>query len=61
MVCLSSWPVARACTLHFIIKNMFHNKKYGSMDLLLELLLELLLKLLLVLLLLLLLYAIVTN
>ena len=34
-------------TLHFIIKNMVHNKRYGSMDLLLELLLELLLLLLL--------------
>ena len=47
-------------TLHFITKDMFHNEKYGSMDLLLELLLELLLKLLLVLLLLLLLYVFIT-
>ena len=47
-------------TLHFIIKNMLQNKKYGSMDLLLELLLDLLLELLLVLLLLLLLYVIIT-
>ena len=30
-------------TFHFIIKNMVHNKRYGSMDLLLELLLLLLL------------------
>ena len=71
--CTFDWPavahahavLARACalkslTFHFIMKNMVHNKKYGSMDLLLELLLELLLKLLLVLLLLLLLYVFIT-
>ena len=45
-------------TLHIKIKYVFHNKKYGSMDLLLELLLELLLKLLLLVLLLLLLLSI---
>ena len=45
-----------ALTLHFIIKNMFHDKRYGSMDLLLELLPKQLLELLLVLMLLLLLY-----
>ena len=44
-----------------MVKNMVHNKKYGSMDLLLELLLELLQELLLVLLLLLLLYVFITQ
>ena len=47
-------------TLHIKTKDTVHNKRYGSMDLLLELLLELLLKLLLVLLLLLLLYVLIT-
>ena len=40
----------RLLTLQFKIKDMVHNKGYGSMDLLLELLLELLLVLLLLLL-----------
>ena len=47
-------------TLHIKMKGMVHNKRYGSMDMLLELLLERLLELLLVLLLLLLLYVLTT-
>ena len=46
--------------LHFKIKDMVHNKRYGSMDLLLELLKALLRELRLVLLLLLLLYVLIT-